>query len=427
MTIDDRAIILSELSKNTSFKDIASLLGKDATTISKEIRKHRYFEKSGSCGKSFNNCIHTFNRSCNHKKVCNKCSQRNNRYCWSCGICMDTCTDYKPYSCPKLGKAPYVCDGCKTRSNCTLEKAYYKPYKAQKDYEMLRSESRSGFSVSENELEYLDNVISPLLKKGHSIHHIAISHADELMTSERSLYTYVNNNLFTARNIDMPRTVRMRPRKKKSTNIKVDKTCRVGRSYENFLSFRENNPDIPVRELDSVEGIKGGAVLLTIHFVEHKFQLAFLRKSNNSQSVIDIFEKLYLELRCDIFIELFPVLLADNGSEFSNPIAIEFDKQDNPRTSMFYCNPSAPYQKGACENNHELIRKIIPKGRDLSIYTQEQIDLMMSHINSYKRASLGNKSPYEMMEFSYGKRVLDVFNIKQIPANEINLTPSLLK
>ena len=219
----------------------------------------------------------------------------------------------------------------------------------------------------------------------------------------------------------------MRPRKNKSTPLKVDKACRVGRKYEDFLQFRENNPDTPVREIDSVEGTKGRAVLLTIHFVEQKFQLAFLRESNNSQSVIDIFEKLYWELRSDIFIEMFPVILADNGSEFSNPKAIEFDRQDNPCTQMFYCDPSVPYQKGACENNHEFIRKVIPKGKDIGIYSQEQINLMMSHINSYKRATLGDKSPYEMMEFSYGKRVLNVFNIKKIPANEINLTPSLLK
>ena len=427
MNIDDRITISNELNKKTSFKEIGLILNKDATTISKEVRKHRCFTKTGGFGKGFNDCLHNVNRNCSKKKVCNTCFQTNKRPCWSCGKCIETCKEYKSYTCPKLNKAPYVCNGCSDKSNCTLEKAYYKAQKSQNEYEELRSESRTGFAVSEDELAYLDNVISPLLRNGQSIHHICASRVDEVMTSERTLYTYVNNNLFSARNIDMPRTVRMRPRKNKSTPLKVDKACRIGRNYEAFIQFMKNNPDTPVREIDSVEGIKGRAVLLTIHFVEQKFQLAFLRESNNSQSVIDIFEKLYWELRSDIFIEMFPVILADNGSEFSNPKAIEFDRQDNPRTKMYYCDPSAPYQKGSCENNHEFIRKIIPKGKDLGIYSQEQIDLMMSHINSYKRAKLGDKSPYEMMEFSYGKRVLDVFNIKKIPANEINLTPSLLK
>ena len=90
---------------------------------------------------------------------------------------------------------------------------------------------------------------------------------------------------------------------------------------------------------------KGSKVLLTIHFVKAEFMLAFLRNHNDSQSLIDIFERLYLELRPDRFMEIFKVCLVDNGSEFSNPRAIEFDRQGNPRTRIFYCNPSAPYQK----------------------------------------------------------------------------------
>ena len=143
--------------------------------------------------------------------------------------------------------------------------------------------------------------------------------------------------------------------------------------------------------------------------------------------MIGIFNRLYLELRPDIFIELFPILLADNGSEFSNPSAIESDMQGNPRTKMFYCNPSAPYQKGSCKNNHEMIRRTIPKGKDIGQYTQEQIDLMMSHINSYARKKLGNKGPYEIFEFQYGKELLDIFHPQKIPADEIILSPELLK
>ena len=187
------------------------------------------------------------------------------------------------------------------------------------------------------------------------------------------------------------------------------------------------NPHLPARQLDSVEGVKGGAVLLTIHFVEQELQLAFLRTANDSRSVIDIFEKMYLELRPDIFMKLFPVLLADNGSEFSNPRAVESDRQGNRRTRMFYCDPNAPYQKGSCENNHEMIRRCIPKGVDFGQYTQEQITLMMSHINSYARPNLGNKSPYDVFAFQYGDAVLKTFGLQRIPPDEIILTPRIFK
>lgn len=133
-----------------------------------------------------------------------------------------------------------------------------------------------------------------------------------------------------------------------------------------------------------------------------------------------------MELRPDIFLDLFPVLLTDNGGEFTNPAAIEYDRQGNQRTRMFYCDPGVPSQKGSCENNHEMIRRCIPKGIDIGQYTQEQISLMMSHINSYTRPNLGNKSPYDVFAFQYGQKILDVFGLKRIPADEIILTPKIL-
>lgn len=421
MNLEDRTTIQTELDKGTSFRKIGLVLGKDCTTISKEVRKHIRKEKTGAMGKSFNDCL------LNVKRQCTARSSLSNRLCWSCGKCAESCISYVPYSCPRLQRPPYVCNACKNRPKCTLEKSFYRAVPAQRDYDAVKSEARSGFAISEEELSHLDSVVSPLIRNGQSLHHIALHHADETMVSERTLYTYINNGLFSARNIDMPRTVRMRPRKGKKKAVKVDKACRIGRTFEDYQKFMAENPHLPVRQLDSVEGVKGGTVLLTIHFVQQELQLAFLRTANDSQSVIDIFEKLYLELRPDIFMDLFPVLLADNGSEFSNPNAVEFDRQGNRRTRMFYCDPNAPYQKGSCENNHEMIRRCIPKGVDLGQYKQEQINLMMSHINSYARPNLGNKSPYDVFAFQYGEGFLKTFGLQKIPADEIILTPKIFK
>ena len=94
---------------------------------------------------------------------------------------------------------------------------------------------------------------------------------------------------------------------------------------------------------------------------------------------------------------------------------------------MFYCNPSAPNEKGACENNHEFIRRVIPKGKDIGKYSQEQINLMMNHINSYSRPELGNKPPYAMLAFHYGRRLLKKLGFEKIQPNDIILKPSLLR
>jgi len=305
-----------------------------------------------------------------------------------------------------------------------LEKHFYQATGAFTEYREVLSESRSGISLSEDEINHLDTFISPLIMRGQSLNHICANNRDFLMVSESTLYRLVDYNLFSARNIDLPRKVRYKIRKRKKM-FKVDKSCRIGRNYENFQKFVKEHPQLSVTEMDSVEGKKGGKVLLTIHFVKAEFMLAFIRNSNDSQSVIDVFDQLYLELRPDIFMTLMPILLGDNGSEFSNPSALEFDKQGNRRTYVFYCDPSAPYQKGSAERNHEFIRLFIPKGESMDIYLQEDITLMMNHINSYSRKSLGNKCPYEVFAFLYGEDILKRLNCTRIPANEVTLNSSV--
>jgi IS30 family transposase len=153
----------------------------------------------------------------------------------------------------------------------------------------------------------------------------------------------------------------------------------------------------------------------------------YIREASTSQSVIDIFDRLYLELGPDTFRKLFPVLLCDNGSEFSNPSAIEFDSYGQRRTWVFYCDPQAPYQKGAAENNHALIRRIIPKGSSLDDFTQQDITMMMNHINSYGRPNLGDKTPYRVFASLYGGKILRRMNVDLIPSDKVTLHPSLLK
>lgn len=425
LNLKSRYFIEKALDDGLSFKAIAAELDKDPTTISKEIRNHKVFEKTGIFSKSFNDCAHR--KNCTATQICSLCTRSKNYHCGFCAKCIPLCPLYEKEVCPKLSKPPYVCNGCKQRRLCTLEKAFYKAHYSQKEYRLILSESRSGYNITEAELAHLDSIVTPLLKNGQSLHHICANHMDSILCSEKTLYQYVNDGLLSARNIDMPRKVRFRPRKGKKNQVKVDKSCRLGRTLADFQQFRLEHPDLPLVQLDSVVGVRGGAVLLTIHFVLPRLQLAFKRSANDSQSVIDIFNRLYWELRPDIFMELFPLLLCDNGSEFSNPSAIEFDAEGNRRSHIFYCDAAAPGQKGACENNHEFIRRVIPKGTDIGQYSDGQILRMMSHINSYKRKELGDKSPYEMFKFLYGEKILKYFGLELIPGDEIILTPVLMK
>lgn len=347
LTLAERIIIERRLLDKESFKSIGHELDKDPTTISKEVRNHIQFKKTGCYGKPFNDC--SIRKGCTVQHLCSNRSCK--RYCCFCNAhpCLSLCPDYHREICQRLSKPPYSCNGCELRKSCTLEKRIYSAVYAQREYEAVRSESRQGLQLTEDEALRLDSLISPLLIKGQSLHHICVSHTDEIMVDERSLYNYVGAGIFAAKNLDMPRVVRMGKRKKKKDRFKVDKKCRIGRTYQDFLEFMTQNPGLPIVEIDSVEGKKGGKVLLTLHFTSPQFMLAFIRDANTSQSVIDVFNKLHLDLQPEDFRKLFRVLLGDNGSEFSNPSAIEADSQGRCRARVFYCDPQASYQKGALE------------------------------------------------------------------------------
>lgn len=424
-TFEERLEIENGLRENLSFGEIADRLDKDRSTVSREVRKYAAVEKSGYGAAGYNACVHRPN--CTKSHVCKgDCGRQSIKYCKLCGRCNDFCPDFEEQTCIIRMKPPYICNGCEERNRCTLEKTLYSAISAQKAADRNISESRRGVLSTEQELTVLNELVTPLILQGHSVHQIYATNVDSLMCSEKTLYNYIDCGFFDARNIDLPRKVRYRPRKKKK-EFKVDKGCYIGRNYLDYQAFMAKNPEYHTVQMDSVIGTVGGKVLLTIHFPDTGLMLAFLRISNTSQSVIDVLDRLYITLGRKLFEKLFPVLLTDRGSEFSNPAALERSPDGIRRTNVFYCDPNAPFQKGSLEVNHSLIRRILPKGTSFNDLEQADIDRMMNHINSYKRKKLGNKSPYEVFDFYYGKELFEKLGYEQIPSNNIILTPKLLK
>ena len=429
-TYDDRLEIQKGLKENESFKSIAKRLGKSPSTISREVRNYLSEVATGHPGFPFNACKNRFD--CRVKKICGRdCTRTSTQYCKLCRDCNLHCPDFVEEICTARFRVPYVCNGCETIGKCSLMKNIYDAEHAHIKSHKVISESRSGLCVSEEEVARLNSIISPLVDQGQSVHQIYATHADDLMCSEKTIYNYIDACLFDVRNIDLPRKVKFRERYKKP-EFKVDKGCRIGRNYQEFEKFMEKPSDTTVVQMDSVIGTRGGKCLLTIHFVESSFMLAFLRDANTSQSVIDVFNHLDRQLGYADFDLLFPVILTDNGSEFSNPKAIEYRDYIIPgvgchRTNVYYCDAGRPYQKGAIEVNHELIRRILPKGTSFDSLTQKDINLMMNHINSYKRKKLNDRTPYETFSFYYGEEILRKLGCEPVAAGDIILKPSLLK
>ena len=430
LTKEDRLRIYEGLNRNESLSDIGRAIGKDRSTIAREIRRNRE-AKAGSYTGQTRRCIRKKEECPVHGACGGICI---NTSCWRCEkVCGPECPQFAAYECQRLKAAPYVCNGCRKRARCDSENRYaYNPNGADEMSSIRRSESRSGYSMDEEEVLRLNGILSEGVSKGQSIHNIILLHGGEeaFGYSERTIYRYVDAGIFPdVRNIDLVRKVRYKPRKKsRSQAVKVDKKCRIGRTYEDFQSYMAQHPDTAVVQMDTVEGKKGGPVLLTIHFTVTNLMLAFVRERNDSASITAAFNWIEDAVGSSLFYRLFPVILTDNGSEFSNPRAIEEDPHDGNilRTLVFYCHAGASFEKGACEVNHEFIRRVIPKGTDIPL-SQPKISLMMSHINSYAREGLNGRSPYDLFSLIYGEDALQKLGIQRIPAREIILKPELLK
>lgn len=424
LTSENRSVIESLLNESSSFRKIASTLNVAPSTVKREVFAHRTLVNSFAFGGGRNRCVHR--KNCSEQFLCKfpkmKCSSKHCARCkWN--NCNTICQKYSEDSCSLLKKPPYVCNPCKKKSNCSLKKYYYQSGKAHDDAITLRSQSRSGMCFTEQELIEIDSILSPKIKNGQSIHHIFATHQEELNICEKTAYTLLHANKISARSIDTPRIVRFRPRKK-SKEVKVDKACRFSRSYKDYLDYMSSHPDTAVLQGDSVEGIKGGKCLLTLTWASCDFQIGILRNHNDSASVTNIFNAFYELLGYELFHKVFPdVFLCDNGSEFSNPLEIE-----KLGLRVFYCDPGRPDQKGACENTHEHIRKILPKGTSFDDLYQPMFDVIFSHINSIIRKKLNDHSAYDVFSSLVGKviDIQDIFHIQYIHPDDVVLKPSLL-
>lgn len=425
LTLSDRIIIEQSLNEGISFKSIAKQLHKDPTTISKEVKKHRTIKTRKD---------NTRIVKCDNSKECvvqHLCSKPNcNDLCKNCSKyinCRTICMDYKTKTCGKLNKAPYVCNNCKSLNSCTYKRWIYIAKYSNDCYREILSSSREGINQTPESMQKIDNLVSPLILKGQSLSHIYSTHSKDLNCARRTLYKYIDNQVLTARNIDLPRKVKYKPRKKNSSNSRLNKEYRINKTYDDFTKLLEDNPNTQVVEMDTVEGQKGGKVLLTMLFRNSTFMLAFLMDEKSQNCVNQVFNLLQNKLGIEVFQKLFPVILTDNGAEFQNPYELMCDENGEIRTNIYYCDSNCSWQKGMLEKNHEYIRYILPKGRSFDALNQDQITLMINHINSTKRDSLNGCNPHKLSLLLLDNSLHDKLSLQEINPDDVMLKSALLK
>ena len=387
LTIDDRKMIENLLSKGLSCKEIAFEIGKDERTVSREIKGRRVPKENGRYG---------------------------------------LYGKYDKTECKMLTRFPYVCSSCNKRSKCFKKIWYfYNADKAQEDYEKILVESRTGMDLSEGEYDIYNQALAEGVKKGQSIHHIVSTNAD-IPYSERTVYRHIDEQKVDVMNIDLRRKVKFKQRKHyeyQDDNFVI----RQNRRYVDFLRIVAAEQPVSIAEIDTVEGPVGKhKCLLTIHFTAAHFMMIFVLELKTKENVSKVFAYLQDCFGPELYSTLFHITLTDRGSEFCDPDAIELDHHTGEKLcNLFYCNSYSSYQKGSIEENHGLIRYIIPKGLPFDDLTQDKAFLMSSHINCYHRESV-DATPYELAEALFGKEFLNKTKTRFIPPNLVNLKHNLL-
>ena len=194
------------------------------------------------------------------------------------------------------------------------------------------------------------------------------------------------------------------------------------------MEFKVANPNIPTAEMDTVFNDSEGPYIQTFIFENAPVMIGFLHREKTSASMASTLDRLQERLGTYDFNKIFSLILTDRGTEFSKHDLFEYSSETGKvRSNIFYCNPQMPSQKPHVENNHNYVRDIIPNGNDLKGLTQEDLELVFSHINSVPRKILNGKTPYEVFSFFYGDKILEKLHIKKIDKDAVTLMPYLLK
>ena len=378
LNIDDRMLIQACIAKQMSISEIARRMGRDKSTISREIQKHLVI-KEGFVEKD---CIHK--------------------------------------------KEHHFCNTCPFHGSCGHEKRYYNFQEADKQSCELRNSSRRFTHLSAKEIALIDDILIEQVRGLHqSLHHVYVSNPGLVnICSEHTIRRLIYNGFTKVKAHELRKYVVYRHSYEKPKEFQLrDITVLIGRQYSDYLKCCETHKSWNRVQYDSVIGKRTDEkAILTITFEKYGFQFGILIKKSNPNDVIAKLRKLFKTLGNDLVKEIFQINLCDNGVEFSYFNKIETDENGKFICRTFYTNPYKATDKPHCERYHEFIRYMIPKGKSLDFLTQDKVNWMFSQINSYVRKELNDRTPYDLVKRKFGKQFLDAIGIFRVEKKKVTLT-----
>ncbi|MDR2492406.1 MAG: helix-turn-helix domain-containing protein, partial [Coriobacteriales bacterium] len=180
---ENREAVEEGVRAGDSARWIAKRTGVSASTVTREARRNRTVrEKKPAHGAKLSvRCMGY--RDCQASgTACDRCSARL-AACKDCRSrsCVDTCPGYRRATCSVTDACPYVCPApCHKRAHCSFSKCGYDAAGAERSCQARLKSSRAGIGVAPGELEAMDKLVAPLVRKGQSFEAIWEAHAAEL-------------------------------------------------------------------------------------------------------------------------------------------------------------------------------------------------------------------------------------------------------
>ncbi len=331
----------------------------------------------------------------------------------------------KNQHCPKTLYS-YICNGCPNRAYCHLLKHYYDYRYAEELTANRRKSSRSSPKIPPSDIKMIDEAVTEGVRQGQSLHHIYIANASlKSLCSERTIRRLCYRGNLSVKPHELRRYVRYKRECLKGHKDMAPRDIRVllGRTYKDYLRKSSSNKRMNVVQYDSVIGkLEDTLAILTITFPKYSFQFGRVIAKGDTKSVNAAIRKIFLDVGVDNVKRIFPINLADNGTEFTSFSKIEITSYGEKICDTYYTNPYKATDKAECERCHELVRYCLPKGKSLNSINQEMLDEMFSNINSYTRESLHDQTPYALVLRKYGKAFLEAIRIHRVNKKKVRLT-----
>lgn len=424
----ERVFLEAWLNAGYSYADMSKMskTNKSPEAFLKEVSRNKYLVPSLKKTK-FNTCA--LKHECNVKKLCSAyfCSKK----CKTCrNNCNKLCDHFKPVECEFMWKNHHVCNACNKINKCSRDKYFYDADMAHQMAKEKQLTATSHKRYSNNEIIELSTVLEEGFQRGLSISVIKNNNPNKVFYSVNHIYHLVKNNKLNVQ-------ANTKPKIKSDTDNRLNFRQNSKEKIlhrRDYLSFLEAKPKFKseVVQIDIVEGtIDSKPCLLSIFFTKTRLHVYKLMPEKTTKAVkkaLDILEQ-QITVEC-LFKDLIPIILTDNGSEFNDFKTIEKSSVNitasgwfDTRTKLFYCPPYSSSSKGGIEKDHVELRKKLPKGTSFNNLSQKDIDIISSHVNSYKRQSKNFKSPYDVFASTYGSEVLNLIGIKRIPDKLVNMKP----